>query len=58
MARNDNFYNAAVSGEGRLPKNLRLNASEARDYFTGQDVEEEDHAITRQKYGRSSGTNN
>ena len=58
MSRTDDFYDAGASKGGRLPKNLRLNASEARDYFTGQGVEEEDHAITRQKYGRSSGTNN
>jgi hypothetical protein len=46
-----------------MPKNLRLNAREFGDYMSGRDAEEvkaemSEPAITRQKYGKSSGTNN
>ena len=41
-------------------KSLRHNAREAADYLTGRDPEDlkPDYAITNQKYGRSSGSNN
>ena len=43
----------------RQPKNLRNNANEFSSWVNDQGpVEEPDHSITRQKYGRSSGTNN
>ena len=41
-------------------KDLRHNAREAAEYLTGFSPEQADdsHVITRQKYGRSSGSNN
>jgi hypothetical protein len=41
-------------------KDLRHNAREAAEYLTGLKPTQADdsHVITRQKYGRSSGTNN
>ncbi|CAB4122255.1 hypothetical protein UFOVP27_130 [uncultured Caudovirales phage] len=43
----------------RLPKNLRLNAGEYAAWANEQEPDQGgDHAITNQKYGRSSGTNN
>jgi len=44
----------------QLPRNLRNNAREAAEYLTGlkPDVPDSSHTITRQKYGKSSGSNN
>jgi hypothetical protein len=61
-SRRSNFIDSFPTG-GRLPKNLRLNAREFGDYMSGRDGEEvmkerQEPAITRQKYGKSSGTNN
>jgi hypothetical protein len=47
--------------DSRLSKNLRLNAREYAHEFTYTPYMEnpdESHAITNQKYGRSSGSNN
>ena len=42
-----------------LPKNLRLNASEYAAWANNQEPDQGgDHAITNQRYGRSSGSNN
>ena len=43
---------------GKRPKNLRDNCREFADWANGREPEVKDHAITNQKYGRSSGTNN
>jgi len=43
----------------KLPKNLRLNAGEYAAWANYQEPDQGgDHAITNQKYGRSSGSNN
>jgi hypothetical protein len=46
--------------ETKMPANLRYKAREAAEYLTGLKPTQADdsHVITRQKYGRSSGTNN
>jgi hypothetical protein len=46
--------------ENKMPANLRYKAREAAEYLTGLKPTQADdsHVITRQKYGRSSGTNN
>lgn len=58
MSRSEAF--SSKPREGLIYKDLRHNAREAAEYLTGFTPDEVDdsHVITRQKYGRSSGSNN
>ena len=61
MSINETFYSVLSEclEDGRLPKGLRLNAHEYADYAHGLEPDQDgDHAITNQRYGRSSGSNN
>jgi hypothetical protein len=59
MSRTE-VFNSYYPKSNKRPKNLHDNAREAAEYLTGlkPDVADDSHVITRQKYGRSSGTNN
>ena len=58
MSRSEVF--SSKPREVKIYKDLRHNAREAAQYLTGFSPDEADdsHVITRQKYGRSSGSNN
>lgn len=58
MSLTDIFLEYQPKGN-RMPKNLRLNASEYAEWANEQEPDQGgDHAITNQRYGRSSGSNN